>query len=94
MPIQYNVIEEAFDYASYGYYGQSEAYINIETDEIVLFRQEDPENGALPLDIDDEKYVKIPHKRDLNLGSSLPKRFAKMYPEIEAEVFAIFRKAE
>ncbi|BCD99946.1 hypothetical protein [Marinicellulosiphila megalodicopiae] len=93
MSIQYNLIEDAFDFASFGYYGQSEAYINIDTDEIVLYRENDPQYGELPADIEDDKFVKIPHKRDLNLGSSLPKRFAKMYPAIESEVAAIFRKA-
>ncbi|MCJ8313810.1 MAG: hypothetical protein HRU38_16985 [Saccharospirillaceae bacterium] len=93
MSIQYSLIEDAFDYASFGFYGQSEAYINIDNDEIILYRESDPENGHLPEDIEDDKFVKIPHKRDLNLGSSLPKRFARMYPAIEPEIAAIFKKA-
>ena len=36
MSIQYSLIEDAFDYASFGFYGQSEAYINIDNDEIIL----------------------------------------------------------
>ena len=68
------------------------AYLCKETGEI-YYTSEMGESDELPEDIDDnDKYIAIPHKNELDLGKILVFEFTKKYlPEEVEKVYSIFR---
>ncbi len=72
---------------------EAEAYIAVETGEVILY-SEDGESEPLPDDIEEEeKYLSIPTKQELGLGKRLVLRFTEEYLPADYEVVEnIFRK--
>lgn len=91
MEIKYSDIEDVFMFASSGQPYEYSAYISLETGE--TYYQSDYGNfDELPKDIDDPKYITIPHKTKLDLGKRLVLNFAYEHLGNEAEdVEIIFR---
>ncbi len=94
MAINYEDIEMAFDFVSFGQPYEHEAYLNLQTGETYLYSQFGDNEEELPDDINDEtKYISLPHKNDLNLGRNLVLDFTYQYLPEEAEnIESIFRK--
>lgn len=85
-------IEDAFMFVSEGQPYEHMAYISKENGEI-YYHSEYGDFDELPEDIDDPKYVAIPHKKELGLGKNLVLKFAHKYLGQNAEkVNLIFRK--
>jgi len=70
---------------------EHEAYLCLETGGIFWHTEIGDNEEELPEDIDDEKYIAIPHKNDLNLGKQLVLSFVQEYlPESMDKVREIF----
>ena len=52
--------------------GENEAYLDRQSGKIYWHSEVGDNDEELPDDIDDEKYISIPDKRELNLGSLWP----------------------
>jgi hypothetical protein len=97
MPISFQEILQAFEYASTGAVGEYQAFLCRQTGKIHLHSEfSDLEELEEPLsdDIeDDEKYIAIPDKRELGLGKPLALSFAREFlPNEFDEVRYIFGK--
>lgn len=76
--VKFDDVSSAFDFVSYAAPVEHQAYISLDTgkiywisDAIDLIEEEIPEDLE-----DSDRYLAIPHKNELDLGSSLAKRFA------------------
>ena len=70
--VKFSELELAFDYVSFQGLTEHLAYVRKDTGEILYGPDDSDEEGELPDDVDDEeKYLAIPGKRDLDLGKSL-----------------------
>src|SRR2546430_12758739 len=82
MPVSFNEILDAFEFVSMGGgIGEHQAFLCKQSGQIYwhseLAELDEPE-GELPDDIeDDEKYLAIPDKRELDLGQPLALDFAR-----------------
>ena len=93
IPIKFSDIKDAFDFVSFGQPMEHEAYLCLETGEIFWHSEVGDNEEELPEDIDDDKYIAIPHKNDLDLGKRLVLSFAKEYlPESMDKVYEIFSR--
>jgi hypothetical protein len=83
MPISFQEILDAFEFAGFTELGENLAVLCRRTGKIYLqseFSDFDEMNDELPDDIeDDEKYLKIPNKRELGLGKPLALEFAREF---------------
>jgi hypothetical protein len=83
MPTSFKDIQEAFDFAdTRGSFGENRAFLCRRTGKIYLHSDPDVDElfDELPDDIeDDEKYLAIPDKRELDLGKPLVLDFAREY---------------
>ncbi|XCN74067.1 MAG: UPF0158 family protein [Candidatus Electrothrix aestuarii] len=93
MAIKFSDIEFAFDFVSMGQMHMHSAYICRKTGE-VFYTSEMGDSDELPEDIyENEQYVKIPHKNDLDLGKALVIDFTSDHmPDNIEDVYSIFRK--
>lgn len=92
MKCKFSDIEDAFFYVSSGPECEHEAVMNSETGE-VYYRSDMSGMDEFPEDIEDDKYIYIPHKNELNLGRDLVFRFiVQNMPEKLEEVERIFNK--
>ena len=81
MIIKYDDIENAFLFVSMQSPCTNTAILCKETGEI-YYESGYGDSDELPEDIDDEKYVEIPHKNDLDLGRNLVFEFvSQQMPE-------------
>jgi hypothetical protein len=100
MPVSFEEIREALEFVSAGGLGEHQAFLCIRTGKIYwhsdLSEPDEPDapGDELPEDIeDDEKYLEIPDKRELDLGKPLVLDFARqVLPEDLDEVQRIFRR--
>ena len=77
---------DAFEFVSAGPPSEHEAYLSRSTGAIYWHSEHGDNFDQLPGDIDDtEKYVSIPHKRDLGLGKRLAIKFVDEFSESDAE---------
>ena len=92
MAVTFKDIEYAFDFVNFGQPGEHEAYLNIHTGETYWYSEFGDNEEELPEDIDDEnKYIALPDKNDLDLGKRLVLSFAYEYlPEEAEKIEAIF----
>lgn len=78
MQIKFNDILELFELVNFGSPFDNEGYICTLTGQTYFHSHFGDNEEPLPGDIDDNKYLSIPHKQDLNLGINialdLPKR--------------------
>lgn len=93
MAINFKEIEEAFFFVSSVPEFEHEAFLDSETGKIYYHSEMLGDLEELPEDIDDEKYIAIPHKKELGLGKRLVLDFADMHlPEEVEKIEAIFRR--
>ena len=93
MTINFKEIEDAFDFVSSGQMYEHQAFLNKETGKIYWHSDLIDDLEKLPEDIDDEKYIELPHKNELDLGKKLVLDFAYQYLPYEAEkIDSIFRR--
>ena len=90
--MDFKIVLEAFEFASMGAPGETEAYFNRRTGEYFIV-SDYCDSEQLPDDLETEKYVVLPNKNELDLGKQLVLRFASRYLEQDYdEVQFIFRK--
>jgi len=94
MVAEFKDIEFAFDFVSFARPGEHDAYLNIHTGETYLYSEFGDNEEELPEDIDDEdKYIALPHKNELNLGKDLALGFTYQYlPEEAEKIESIFHR--
>ena len=85
---------EAFDFVAYGGMYEHEAYICRQSGKVYWNSEFGDNFEELPDDItDDSKYVGIPHKTELDLGSELALKFvAQFCPQHLDQVDKIFHR--
>src|ERR1700746_2389246 len=91
MPVSFSDVQLAFEFVSSGGMGENEAYLDRQSGKIYWHSEFGDNDEELPDDIDDEKYISIPDKRELDLGKPLVLEFAREFlPEDYDEVRHIF----
>lgn len=93
--VKLDELEDALDYVSSGDVIDCQAFLCLATGKIHCYADEfSAWEEPLPEDVDDsEKYLPIPHKKELDLGKRLVMRFvAEAIPNELDEVEAIFRR--
>lgn len=93
MTISYNDLENAFFWASSSIGFNTEAFISRATGEF-YYRGDDSVDEPLPQDIEDENlYIALPNKHDLDLGHELIYKFARHNAaHLEQDIREIFRR--
>jgi hypothetical protein len=71
MPVSFSDVQLAFEFVSSGGMGENEAYLDRQSGKIYWHSEFGDNDEELPDDIDDEKYISIPDKRELDLGKPL-----------------------
>jgi len=93
MSVSFADLQLAFEFVSSGGMGENEAFLDKHSGKI-YWHSEVLGDGALeelPDDIDDAKYIEIPHKNELDLGKPLVMGFVREFlPEDYEEVRRIF----
>ena len=93
MSVSFSDLQSAFEFVSSGEMGENEAYLDRQSDKIYWHSEFGDNDEELPDDIDDEKYIAIPDKRELDLGKPLVLDFARQFlPEDYDEVHRIFSR--
>ena len=93
MPISFGELQDAFLFTSFGAPGENEAYLDRNSGKFYFHSAYGDNEEELPEDIDDEKYIAIPHKNDLGLGASRVFAFVREFlPDDYGEVRRIFRR--
>jgi len=92
MVISFSDIENAFFSVSMDQMFMHNAYLCKETGQI-FYTSEIGDSDELPEDIDEpEKYIKIPHKNEHDLGKTIVLEFTSTYlPDELEKVYSIFR---
>ncbi|MCB2264478.1 MAG: hypothetical protein LGR52_16305 [Candidatus Thiosymbion ectosymbiont of Robbea hypermnestra] len=85
MKVDFSEILDAFDFVSFAGMGELQAFLDKETGKVYCHSQFDEEFDELPEDIDSDRYIEIPHKRELGLGNRLVFDFAHRYLEQDEE---------
>ena len=93
MKIQFDDIENAFHFVSMGPMYENQAILCKKSGEI-FYISEMGDSDELPDDIEDsKKYIKIPHKNELDLGKNLVMRFViEFMPDDIYRVENIFKR--
>ena len=93
MPVSFLDLLLAFEFVNSGGMGENQAYLDRQSGKIYWHSEFDDNNEELPGDIDDEKYIAIPDKRELDLGKPLVLDFAREFlPDDYDEVRRIFSR--
>jgi len=75
--VKYEDLSVAFDFVSFAAPMEHQAYISIDTGTIYWISELNPLEEEIPEDLEtSDRYIAIPHKNDLDLGSDLALRFA------------------
>ena len=91
MPVSFSDLQLAFEFVSSGGMGENQAYLDRQSGKIYWHSEFGDNHEELPDDIDDEKYISIPDKRELDLGKPLVLDFAREFlPDDYDEVRHIF----
>ncbi len=94
--VKYDDMERAFDFVSAVVPTEHSAYVCLDTGKIhwVSAFGDLPDAEELPADLEtSDRYIALPHKKDLDLGRYLVTRFVRQtMPDSEPEVEAIFRR--
>jgi len=95
MPVSFSDPQLALEFVSSGGMGENEAYLDRQSGKIYWHTEFGDNDEELPNDIDDEKYISIPHKRELDLGKPLVLDFAREFlPDDYDEVRHIFSRRD
>jgi len=91
--VKYDDLSAAFDFVSFAAPMEHRAYISLDTGAIYWISEMNPIEEDVPDDLDtSDRYIAIPHKNDLDLGSDLVLRFAaEKLPDRYATVDGFFR---
>jgi hypothetical protein len=94
MAIKFKDIEDGFDFLNFGMQGEHQAFLNIHTGKIYWYSEFGDNEEELPEDIDNEEiYIELPHKNELDLGKKLVINFSNDYlPEEIEKIESIFSK--
>src|SRR5215469_13807844 len=93
MPVSFLDLQLACEFVSSGGMGENEAYLDRQSGKIYWHSEFGDNDEELPADIDDEKYISIPDKRELDLGKPLVLDFAREFlPDDYDEVRQIFSR--
>lgn len=93
MTVEFKDISEAFDFVCFGQLYTHQAFLDKETGKIYWHSEFGENEEELPEDIDDEKYIEIPHKNELDLGKRLALEFTYEHLPGEAnEIESVFRR--
>ena len=93
MPVSFRTIVESFEFVSSAQMYEHQAYLNKETGETYWHSEIGDDFEEPPEDLDDGKYIEIPHKNELDLGKKLVFDFVyRFLPDDAGEVESIFRK--
>src|ERR1700746_461386 len=79
MAVSFSDLQLAFEFVSSGGMGENEAYLDRRSGKIYWYSEFGENDEELPDDIDDEKCVSIPDKRELDLGTPLVLDFAREF---------------
>ena len=91
--VSFSDLQLAFEFVSSGGMGENEAYLDRQSGKIYWHSEFGDNDEELPDDIDDEKYISIPDKRELDLGKPLVLDFAREFlPDDYDEVRHIFSR--
>ena len=75
--VKYEDLSAAFDFVSFGAPMEHQAYISLDTGGIYWVSELNPVDEDVPDDLDtSDRYIAVPHKNDLDLGSRLALDFA------------------
>src|SRR5690348_6350657 len=93
MPVSFSDLQLAFEFVSGGGMGENEAYLDRQSGKIYWHSEFGENDEELPDDIDNEKYIAIPDRRELDLGKPLVLEFAREFlPDDYDEVRHIFNR--
>jgi hypothetical protein len=93
MGVKFQDISEAFEFVSFGSMYEHQAFLDKETGKVYYHSEFGDDEEELPEDIDDEKYIAIPHKNELGLGKNLVLDFAhECLPDEVALIHAMFSR--
>src|SRR5262252_5039275 len=93
MPVNFSDLQWAFEFVSSGGMGENEAYLDRQSGRIYWHSEFGDNDEELRDDIDDQKYIAIPDKRELDLGKPLVLDFAREFlSEDYDEVRRIFSR--
>ena len=92
MPVNFSDLQLAFEFVSSGM-GENEAYLDRQSRKIYWHSAFGDNDEELPDDIGDQKYISIPDKRELDLGTPLVLDFAREFlPDDYDEVRQFFSR--
>jgi hypothetical protein len=92
--VKYGDLSAAFDFVSFAAPFEHRAFVSLDTGAIYWVSDTNPiDEEDLPDDLEtSDRYIAIPHKKDLDLGNNLALRFAEeQLPHRYASVAACFR---
>ena len=91
--VKYEDLSAAFDFVSFASPMEHQAYISLDTGTIYWISEVNPLEEDVPDDLEtSDRYIAIPHKNDLDLGSELALRFtAEELPGHSTRVAEFFR---
>jgi len=93
MIIEFKEIEEAFDFVSFAQMCEHQAFLDRESGKIYWYSEFGDNEEELPENLDNEKYIEIPHKKELGLGKGLVFDFAyEQLPNETQEIELIFSR--
>jgi hypothetical protein len=94
MPISFADLRFAFEFVSVAALGEHRAFLDRQSGAFHYHSElEEVPEEELPDDIDDEKYIEIPHKHELDLGRALVEDFVLQFlAEDHDEVRRIFKR--
>jgi hypothetical protein len=95
MPISFSDLQFAFEFVNFGGLGENRAILDTQSGRLYYHSEvgDNMEEDEFPDDIDDEKYIEIPHRNELGLGKPLVLEFAReVLPDDYDEVRAIFSR--
>lgn len=79
MLVEFKDILEAFEFVNFGSMYEHQAFLDTSIGKIYYHSESGDDMDELPEDIDDERFIEIPHKNELNLGEKLVLKFAYLY---------------
>ena len=75
--VKYEDLSSAFDFVSFAAPMEHHAYVSMDTGTIYWISDMNPLEEDVPDDLEtSDRYIAVPHKNDLDLGSELALRFA------------------
>jgi hypothetical protein len=96
MSVKFVDLQIAFEFVSAGGLGENRAVLDTQTGRFYWHSEfaDNFEEDELPDDLDDEKYLEIPHKNELDLGKALVLDFVRQFlPDDYDDVRDIFRRS-